>query len=107
MSAPSTSKRLAYLEKVNAEGKADSFARYALALEYKSLGRIDDARTAFEALRAADPAYVPMYLMCGSMLADADRKDEARVWLEAGVDAARRAGDGKALGEIESALAGL
>jgi len=101
------SKRLAYLEKVVADGTADSFARYCLALEYKGLGRVDDAVVAFTALRSADAAYVPQYLMCGAMLVDAGRPEEARGWLEAGVEVAGRAGDTKALGELRDALAGL
>jgi PAS domain-containing protein len=73
--------------------------------EYKSQGRPDDAVRAFEALREADPGYVPMYLMAGTLLLDGGRKDDARGWLEAGVEAAKRAGDSKALGEIGDALA--
>jgi hypothetical protein len=101
------SKRLAYLEKVASDGTADSFARYCLALEYKGLDRVDDALGAFTALREADPGYVPQYLMCGTMLVDAGRGEEARGWLEAGVEVARKAGDTKALGELGDALAGL
>ena len=91
-------------QSVLADGKADSFGRYCYALELKNVGRIDDALAAFDALRAADPKYVPMYLMCGTMLLDASRSDDARVWLEQGVDAAAAAGDTKALGEIKDAL---
>ena len=101
------SKRLAFLEDLVQKGKADSFARYALALEYKSADRIDDALAAFEALRTADPAYVPQYLMCGSMLIDAGRNEAARPWLEQGLAAAQRAGDGKAAGEIQDAMGRL
>jgi predicted Zn-dependent protease len=101
------SKRLAYLEKLTAEGKADSFAWYALGLEYAGLDRVDDALTAFGSLRAKDAAYVPMYLMCGTMLAKHGRAAEAREWLEQGRAAAETAGDGKALGEISDALAKL
>jgi predicted Zn-dependent protease len=101
------SKRLVYLEKLTAEGKADSFAWYALALEYSNAGRVDDALGAFQSLRDKDAAYVPMYLMCGTMLAGAGRADEARAWLEAGALAADKAGDTKALGEIRDALAKL
>ena len=100
------SKRLAYLEKITSEGSTDPFAWYGLALEYKTLGRVDDALKTFESLRAKDPGYVPMYLMCGQMLADAGRAD-ARAWLEAGVAAARTKGDTHALGELESALDAL
>ena len=100
------SKRLAYLEKITSEGSSDPFAWYGLALEYKTLGRVDDALRTFESLRSKSPGYVPMYLMCGQMLADAG-KDGAREWLEAGVVAARAKKDSHALGELESALEAL
>ena len=97
------SKRLAYLEKITSEGSNDPFAWYGLALEYKTLGRIDDALRTFETLRAKTPDYVPMYLLCGQMLVDAAR-DGAREWLEAGVAAAKAKRDTHALGELEAAL---
>ena len=101
------SKRLAFLEKLVADGKADSFARYALALEYKGLGRTADARAAFDALREADPKYVPMYLMCGTMLRDAGDAAEARAWIESGLAMATSVGNSHALGELRDALASL
>ena len=100
------SKRLAYLEKITSEGSKDPFAWYGLALEYKTLGRVDDALRTFQTLRGATPDYVPMYLMCGQMLADAGRA-EAREWLEAGIDAAKAKRDSHALGELEAALEAL
>jgi predicted Zn-dependent protease len=100
------SKRLAYLEKITSEGSTDPFAWYGLALEYKTLGRVDDALRTFEALRKSTPDYVAMYLMCGQMLADAGRPT-AREWLEAGVAAARAKRDSHALGELEAALDAL
>lgn len=101
------SKRLAMLEKLTSSGSADSFAFYALAMEYAGLDRLDDALATYERLRESDPTYVPMYLMCGTMLQKAQRTDEAREWLTAGVTAATAKGDSKALSEIEGALAGL
>ena len=100
------SKRLAYLEKITSEGSTDPFAWYGLALEYKSAGRIDDALRTFEALRKSHPDYVPMYLLCGQMLADAGR-DGAEAWLEAGIAAAGVKRDTHALGELEAALEAL
>ena len=97
-------KRLEMLEKMVGGGSADSFARYALALEYRKLGRLDDAVGQFEALREADPAYLAQYLMAGQILLEQRRPTEARVWLERGIELARAEGDGKALGELESAL---
>ena len=101
------SKRLAMLEQMVAKGAADSFALYALALEYAGLDRIDEAVSTFTSLRAKDPGYVPMYLMCGSTLTKAGRPADAREWLVEGVTVARAKGDSHALGEIESALAAL
>lgn len=101
-----SSKRLAVLEKMTAAGSKDPFAWYGLALEYKSLGRMDDAVATFTKLRDMDPTYVPQYLMCGSMLLEMGRAGEARAWLSAGIDAARAKGDSHALSELQSALDG-
>jgi tetratricopeptide (TPR) repeat protein len=102
-----SSKRLAVLEKMTTGGSADPFAWYGLALEYKSLGRVEDAVATFGKLRALDPGYVPQYLMCGGMLAELGREAEARDWLTAGVATARQKGDAHALSELEGALGGL
>ncbi len=101
-------KRLAYLEQLVETGKADSFARYALAMEYRKDGRPADALKAFQALREADSDYLAMYLMVGQ-LASEDLKDPdtAREWLQAGKGLASSKGDSQALSEIEDLLAGL
>jgi tetratricopeptide (TPR) repeat protein len=97
-------KRLQMLEKMTASGQADAFAWYALALEYRREDRTDDALRTFERLRADHADYLPMYLMAGQMLAESDRNDDARGWLEQGIQLAREQGNGKALGELEAAL---
>jgi predicted Zn-dependent protease len=101
------SKRLLYLEKVTAAGTEDPMPWYALAMEYKTLGRHDEALQTFTTLRTRKPDYVPMYLMCGQMLEGLGRADDAREWLEAGIAAARAKGESHALGELETALAAL
>lgn len=102
---PPTNKRLLFLEQAVRSGSADSFAFYALALEYRKQGRTADALATFEALRAREPTYLPMFLMAGQMLLDDARKPEAAGWLEAGMVLAREQADQKALGELEAALA--
>ena len=97
-------KRLDMLEKLVSSGTADSFARYALAMEYRKEGRAKDAILAFEALRAKDADYLPMYLMVGQILTDENQGAEARAWLEAGVELATRRGDGKAKSELLAAI---
>ncbi|MFT3773607.1 MAG: tetratricopeptide repeat protein [Minicystis sp.] len=101
-----SSKRLAVLEKMTASGTKDPFAWYGLAMEYKGLGRHDEAIATFGKLRDLDAGYVPQYLMCGSLLLELGRKDEAREWLTQGIATARAKGDSHALSELESALAG-
>jgi predicted Zn-dependent protease len=98
-------KRLAVLEKMVASGAADSFARYALALEYKSEARLLDAEHAFKSLREIDPEYLPQYLMAGQLLLDQGRGHDAKEWLAQGCDLAQKKGDTKALGELQDALA--
>jgi tetratricopeptide (TPR) repeat protein len=101
------SKRLLYLEKVTAAGTEDPMPWYALAMEYRALGRHDEALQTFTTLRTRKPDYVPTYLMCGQMLEGMGRAEDAREWLAAGVAAARAKGDAHALGELESALSAL
>jgi predicted Zn-dependent protease len=101
------SKRLAFLQKTTAEGSTDPLAWYGLAMEYRKLERWDEALQTFTSLRTMKPDYVPMYLMCGQMLEGIGRQDDARAWLEAGIEQARQKGDGHALSELESALAAL
>ena len=85
----------------------DPFPRYALALEYKNSGRLDDARTTFEALMAADPDYTAAYLHAGNTLVALGLRDEARAIYQRGVEACLRRGDTHARGELEGALASV
>lgn len=101
------SKRLAFLQKTTAEGSTDPLAWYGLAMEYRKLERWDEALQTFTTLRTMKPDYVAMYLMCGQMLGDLSRAEEAREWLEAGIREARAKGDAHALSELEAALATL
>jgi tetratricopeptide (TPR) repeat protein len=100
-------KRLAFLEQTTRAGSADSFAWYALALEYRKEQRFDEAVSAFTSLRTKDPAYLPLYLMAGQTLVEAGRAADASAWFREGIELARERGDGKTLSELESALADL
>jgi predicted Zn-dependent protease len=104
---PATSKRLEFLQKLTSSGSVDPFAWYGLAMEYRSLERRDDALATFEALRARNPDYVAMYLMCGQMLQEMGRVEDAKGWLRSGMEAAQKKGDTHALGELEGALGAL
>ncbi len=85
----------------------DPFPRYALALEYRSAGRLDDAVRTLRELRERLPAYVPSYLQLGMLLNDSGRTDEAREVLHAGLLRSREAKDAHAASEIEALLESL
>lgn len=100
-------KRLLFLENLVKSGSADSFSRYALALEYRREQRAEDAIGVFEELRQLDPAYVPQYLMAGQILLSLGRTAEAKKVFEEGIERAQTARDSHAESELRSALTDL
>jgi tetratricopeptide (TPR) repeat protein len=82
----------------------DPFPQYALALEHKNAGELDQAWSVFEALIAAQPDYVAAYLHAGNTLVALGRMQDARRLFEQGIAASVRKGDAHARGELEGAL---
>jgi tetratricopeptide (TPR) repeat protein len=95
--------RLGMLEKLVVAKPDDPFPRYGLAMEYKKLGRHDEAVRAFEDLTRIHPSYVPAYLMFGNLLEALGRREQAGEVYGRGVAAARAAGNDHALGELQAA----
>jgi predicted Zn-dependent protease len=85
----------------------DPFARYSLAMGYRSLGRGQEAAREFDELRRRRPEYVPTYLMLGQVLESLGRPGEAAAAYEDGIAAATRAGNDHALSELGQALEAL
>jgi tetratricopeptide (TPR) repeat protein len=81
----------------------DPFPRYGLAMEYKKLGRNDEAVQAFADLAEHHPKYVPGYLMHGNLLESMGRGAEARAVYDRGLEVARAAGDDHAESELRAA----
>lgn len=106
MSAPE-SDRLKALLALAERDPAKAFTWYGIAMEYRSLGRVDDAVSTFRKLIGLDPKYVSAYHQLGLMLRDAGRGAEAREVLTEGVAMAERVGNGHAAGEMAEALDGL
>jgi tetratricopeptide (TPR) repeat protein len=88
-----------------AQRPEDPFPRYALAMEYKNGGRLDEARETFEALMRSHPAYTAAYLHAGNTLVALGRRADARAVYQRGIDACTLAGDSHARGELQGALA--
>ncbi|HVZ39547.1 MAG TPA: tetratricopeptide repeat protein [Candidatus Kapabacteria bacterium] len=82
----------------------DSFARYAVALEYMSLKDFDRAAEYLKELRARDPEYVATYYQLGQAFTALEQWDAAEEAYRAGIAASRSAGDLHAAGELEAAL---
>jgi tetratricopeptide (TPR) repeat protein len=95
--------RLGMLLSMVASKPSDPFPRYGLAMEYKKLGRNDDAVKAFAELAQHHPSYVPGYLMHGNLLEKMGRGAEARDVYARGLEVARAAGDEHAESELRSA----
>ncbi|QDT16891.1 tetratricopeptide repeat protein [Alienimonas californiensis] len=102
-SPPAAPTRRQKLERLLADDPGDAFLRYSLALE---LAKTDEAAALreFDRVIAEHPDYVPAYFMKGQTLARADRDDEARETLTAGVEVAIRTGDDHAAGEMSGFL---
>ena len=101
------SPRLWQLQEFLADSPDDPELRYAVAIELLSLNATDGAMRSFHDLIAAQPEYVPTYLMLGQTLIRANREDEAKSVLQSGVAAARKAGNTHAEGEIQALLDSL
>jgi predicted Zn-dependent protease len=85
----------------------DPFARYALAMHLRSMGRLAEAVTTFTELAARTPDYIPTWLMLGQTLESAGRDPEAATTYLDGMAAAARRQDQHARGELEAALEAL
>jgi len=101
------SPRLRQLQEFLADSPDDPELRYAVAMEFLTVGADADAVRSFHDLIAAQPGYVPAYLMLGQTLIRLNREPEARDVLGAGVAAAKKAGNQHAEGEIQGLLDGL
>lgn len=85
----------------------DAFLRYALAMEYRSLGEAASAGENFRKLMANSPPHVPSFFMFGQLLVEQGEIEEARTVLREGIEQARTQGDAHAAGEMSQFLADL
>jgi tetratricopeptide (TPR) repeat protein len=96
--------RIAGLQEILNDNPDDTFARYALGMEYSRTGRVDDAVSEFRTLIGKQPDYANAYFMAAQALASAERVDEAKGMLQQGIAAANRARNQHAAGEMQAML---
>ncbi len=101
------SSRLEQLELLARKDPGDPFVQYAIALEYVSSNRLEEAAGILERLMEASPDYTAGYHQAGRVYEKLDRDDEARRCYEQGIVVAQRQGDAKDLDEMREALAFL
>lgn len=99
--------RLPLLRQMAAARPNDPFPSYGLAMELRKQGQHAEASETFRALIDAHPGYVPSYLMYGNLLVEMGDREAAATVLDAGIEAAKAAGDDHALGELSGARAEL
>jgi cytochrome c-type biogenesis protein CcmH/NrfG len=82
----------------------NSFARYAIAMEYRKHKQYDESLAAFADVIEHDSAYIPAYQMGGQTAVDADQKGLAREMLEKGIKTAREQDNDHAASEMTELL---
>jgi Tfp pilus assembly protein PilF len=81
----------------------DSFLKHALALEYIKNGDDTTAKTLFEEILTHDAGYIGTYYHLAKLLERTGDTSAAIQWYEKGMEAAQKAGDKHAYGELRSA----
>jgi len=98
------SSRIDNLKAILAADPQDTFARYALGLEYTSLRDFEMAKDIFEEIYALDPAYVATYYQLGKTYEQLGDESNARKIYEKGIFVARSQNDDHTKSELEQAL---
>ena len=95
--------RIAKLKEFLQANPRDSFLKHALALEYVKIEDDKTAREIFEEILTQDPGYIGSYYHLAKLLERTDDTNAAIQWYEKGMEAAKKAGDNHAFGELRSA----
>ena len=99
-----SSSRIDSLKKFLEAEPGDTFAHYAIGLEYASLQELQPAIEKFEEVITLDPNYVPAYHQLGLLFAKVNRKIDALKILEKGIEIAALCGDTHAKAEMAEAI---
>lgn len=92
------------IKKLLAAEPDDVFLNYSLAMELAKLDRVDDSLAQYNRVLELDPAYCAAYYHQGKTYLESGRHDDAKDVLQRGMEAARKAGDGHAEGEMRELL---
>lgn len=90
------------LEKLLKIDPDDPFVHYGIGQERAKIGEHEHAIACFDRTLALDPNYCYAYYFKAISLKELDRVEDAVGIIDAGIEAARAAGEHKALSELQS-----
>jgi tetratricopeptide (TPR) repeat protein len=99
--------RIELLKQYIFEDPADTFSRYALALEYDKAGNREEAILILKGIIENEPNYLAAYYQLGMFYERAHLIKEAADAYQQGIVIAQQRRDNKALNELRSALDSL
>ncbi len=99
--------RVIHLKRVLEEREDQPFPFYALALEYKNLGELENSQKFFEETLKRFPDYVPTYYHYGQLLEILGEYKQARDIYTTGIEVSTQAEDDHAVAELRSVLSNL
>ncbi len=94
--------KVATLSQILEANPNDAFARYGLAMEYVSQGKIPEGLVEFNRCIELSPEYVPAYQMSAQTMAANGQRELAIARLHNGILAAMRTGNQHARDEMEA-----
>ncbi len=99
-----TDLRIDSLKTVLKENPMDSFARYALGLEYMSLKKFDEAKNIFDEIIITDPNYFATYYQLGKVYEALGDENAAKKIYEKGIYVTTSQSELHAREELQQAL---
>lgn len=96
--------RIQSLKKVLETDPNDTFARYAIGLEYLSANELNDAKNIFDEVIALDPNYAAVYYQLGKTYELMGDESSAKKIYEKGIYVAASQSDDHTKSELEQAL---
>lgn len=98
------SERIESLKKALETDPNDTFARYAIGLEYLSADKLDDAKNIFDEIIAIDPDYAAVYYQLGKTYELMGDESSAKNIYEKGIQVASSQNDEHTKSELEQAI---
>ena len=99
--------RLESIQQMLVDEPDDLFLRYALAMEYRKVGQVEESLAAFAPLMDNDPPHVPAFFMAAQLLVGTGQVGQARQFLVNGIRHAGIQGNEHAAAEMAELLASL